>query len=218
MAKRKRPGAVTALAVLFLVFGVLGLLGGLCGCLALGMAQAAASDRNLAAQARGPFDPPPPPDINDYYARHVPGYLAYQVLTTLAWGLASGALLAGGMGLLGLRPWARVLALGYAGYATLATLVTLAYGLAFIAPANAGFVEEAHRWQLTYRPPGRMFVYAVNDTWAYWGIPLTAGEAVLTLAFAGLIAAVLLPAPTAAAFAGGRPRRPAVREREWEDD
>jgi hypothetical protein len=202
MAKRQRPAAVTVLAILFLVFGSLGLVSSLCGCLSLGITQASISDRKLASQVRGPFDPPPAPDLNDYYLQHVPVYLPYQVLTTFLSAIGSGVLLVGGMGLLGLRPWARWLALGYAGYTVVFTLLTVTYQLVFILRANAGFLEEAHRWQATYRPPGRGFVYVVNDTWAYWGIPLNLGLAVAALAFAGLIVLVLLPRSAALAFSG----------------
>jgi hypothetical protein len=55
-----------------------------------------------------------------------------------------------------------------------------------------------------------MFVYVVNDTWAYWGIPLNLALAVVTLAFAGLIALVLLPRSAADTFSG--------RTRDWEDE
>jgi hypothetical protein len=218
MAKQKRPGAVTALAIVFIVFGALGLLSGCCGFIRIGMNQASAADRKLATEAVGPFgrgfNPPPAPDINDYYAKYAPGYLAYQILTTAASALASGALLVGGIGLLNLWPWARVLALAYAGYAALSSFATVVYSLIFLAPANAKFIEEVRRWQLTYRPPGRGWVYVVDDNWAYWGIPLTIAVAVLTLGFAGLIVLVLLSRSAALAF-GGRP--PQRVERDWEE-
>src|SRR5439155_487627 len=154
-------------------------------------------------------NPPPAPEFYDWARQHVPGYLAYLILSNLASTLAAAALVVAALGLFRLRPWARTLALAYAAYAVVAGAAEVLYGLLFIFPATPRFLDELRRWQLTHRPPGPNMVYEVNDFWPNWVIPITLGLAVLALGFAALIAGVLLPRSTAVLFVSGPSERPA---------
>jgi len=64
-----------------------------------------------------------------------PTYRSFLLVMVVFDGIAGAALLTASIGLLGLRPWARRLAIGYSAYAIVATLVNIAFTAVFlIAP------------------------------------------------------------------------------------
>jgi hypothetical protein len=71
-------------------------------------------------------------------------YMTWMLLTIPLGLVSSGALLAAGIGLLLLKPWARILSIGYAIYAILSGLIGTILNAVFLLPP---LLEEASRKQ-----------------------------------------------------------------------
>src|SRR4051794_11643492 len=118
MRPRNRPTSVLVLAILQIIFGSLGLLGSLCG---VGM-QLAGGGSMFGGQA-----PQGMPDIQALLRERVPHY-EIVLLGGLILGLISGTvMIVSGVGLIRMRPWARVLTIGYAIYYIASTILNVAY-------------------------------------------------------------------------------------------
>src|SRR5882724_8104052 len=119
----QRPTSVTVFGVLNIVFAVFGILGVL-GSVVMFLPQMANSDNPMIKI------------INNN-----PGY-AMWLKANIPLGLAAcGALLAAGIGLLKLRPWARQLAIAYAIYAIVMSLVSSVVNYFYIVQP---MLAEAH--------------------------------------------------------------------------
>jgi hypothetical protein len=102
-----RPGSVTAAAVLAIVYGSLGMLCGLCGVAGL-------ATQGLVAKNFMPVGGPNQPDIQKMQQaleQDIPGYRAFQIANPTVGLALSFAILLAGIGLLGMKSWARTLAL-----------------------------------------------------------------------------------------------------------
>src|SRR5262245_33118689 len=98
--RRQRPGVVTTFGILNIVFGVLGIVCTICGGVALFGVMALAS--NLP---KNEFNFPPFPDK-----------VKSLTVVDMALGTVMAiALIVAGIGLLGMKPWARLLSLAYGG-------------------------------------------------------------------------------------------------------
>jgi hypothetical protein len=130
MRLQKRPGGVTALAIINIVLGSLALLAGLCTVIALfvsqGMVQA---DPNAVAMERFLKDQLPLQAVMQW------GGMAILLLQGIA-------LLATGIGLLNMQNWARVTAIWFAIFSLLWILTQAVYYFAFTAPALERFFRE----------------------------------------------------------------------------
>jgi hypothetical protein len=135
-----RPTPVLVIAILHLVGGGLGLFFSLCGCAGLLMGSAFSSFPMPTAPARpGQPSPPPPPgpgEVMKFYNENVPGYQAFTIGSLAVSFLLDGMLLAAGVGLLNMRPWARVLSLVYAPISIVNRLVAFVYQLVLVVPAT----------------------------------------------------------------------------------
>jgi hypothetical protein len=135
--RRQRPTSILVIAILHLVGGGLGLLFALCGLGGIVLSSAVSSAVPTAAARPG--QPAPPPSYNDimkFYDDNVPGYRAYTYGVLALDTVLDFMLLAAGVGLLTMKPWARWLSLIYAALSILYHLGTLTYSLALVIPAT----------------------------------------------------------------------------------
>jgi hypothetical protein len=92
-----------------------------------------------------PGQPPPPPNPSDIMKQmndRVPGYRAFTFGTLGVDFLLSAMLLAGGIGLLSVQPWARWLSLGYAPISILVHIVSFVYQLVWVIPATEALYAQ----------------------------------------------------------------------------
>jgi hypothetical protein len=148
--RRYRPTVVLVLAILHLTGGTLDLIGALCG--ALGQAMTGAMS--------GMNPPPGPGGGPDPMALQkammdLPGYQAY-TYGNLALTLVLGVLLlAAGIGLLGMRPWARALSLVYVPLAILSRVGEFLYTVLVLAPGMDTIMQDFMQKQIgAMAPPG----------------------------------------------------------------
>lgn len=138
----RRPPSVTVLAVLHLIGDGIGLVLTLCA----GVSQLAGG--NLSALTAGP-NPPPQVRAQQAFQKRLEAHIAselpwQQAYTGVGLGidlLLDVLLLAAGVGLLSLRPWARTLSLGYA-WLSLATKVVGIIVFCFTWPAMSAFLRQ----------------------------------------------------------------------------
>jgi hypothetical protein len=133
---RQRPAAVLVIAILHLVGGGLDLLGVVCG----GAMQAAG-----AANPFGKTAPAGPEQVElarlqqQIEALNPPGYIYGELTANF---VLDVMLLAAGIGLLSMRPWARTLSLVYAVLAILNRLFTVVFSFVVIIPAFEAMIQE----------------------------------------------------------------------------
>lgn len=137
---RQRPTAILVFAILHIVGGSLGIFASCYTIAMLGASwgTAATSAPAPAAPQQGPAIPAPPSasEIMRYYVDNVPGYGAFQFGGLGMSVLLDLLLLAGGIGLLKMQPWARVLSLIYAPLSILFHIVSFVYQLVLVVPAT----------------------------------------------------------------------------------
>ncbi|HEY7308619.1 MAG TPA: hypothetical protein VH643_04565 [Gemmataceae bacterium] len=193
--RRQRTTPILVIAILHLVGGGLGLILSLCGCGGLVMTNALSSAIPTVPQRPG--QPPPPPSAADtmkYYNDHIPGYRAFTFGGLALSLMLDIMLLAAGIGLLNVQPWARWLSLVYAPISILNRLVSFVYQLVWVLPVT----QE---------------LYAKNPAMAGMSSFVTIGGGiglVVSLLFIlypiAVVVLMLLPS-TAAAFRGELPSR-----------
>jgi hypothetical protein len=132
---------VLVIAILHLIGGSLGLMGALCGggfelaggqklFTGMGGPQAAAQEKlqtGLAAAVE----------------KHAPAYTPIHAGQYAVSMLTAVMMIAAGIGLLKMRPWARSLSIAYAVLSILSTVFFLIYGLAYVLPAMLAFLRDA---------------------------------------------------------------------------
>jgi hypothetical protein len=133
---RRRPTAVLVLAILHLVFGSLGLVMLLC------------SGAIQAVQSTGGFGGPGQAEAQQLQKRieDIPGQKAYTMAEMGVDLVLDVMLLTAGIGLLGMKAWARILSLVYAVLSILNRVGTLVFTLAVLLPAlDTVLAEETMR-------------------------------------------------------------------------
>jgi hypothetical protein len=138
---------VLVIAILHLVGGGLGLFGSFCACGGLLMGSAFSSFPMPTVPTRpgqaAPIQPPPGPgEIMKYYNDNVPGYQAFTIGSIAVSILLDVMLLSAGIGLLNMRPWARMLSFVYAPMSILNRIGTFIYQLIFVMPATEKFYAQ----------------------------------------------------------------------------
>lgn len=128
----KRPGAVTAAAVLAIIYGSLFTLCGLCG--AFGQVAQGAMGPNMFG-GNDPQQEQVMKQIQAEMERGIPAYQAFQVGSTIFGLLESVMLLVGGIGLLSMQPWSRTVVLVFGIIAIITTTLQALYQIAFVMPA-----------------------------------------------------------------------------------
>jgi hypothetical protein len=111
-----RPTSVTVFAVLNIVFGTLGVI---CTPFALVYTFFAPQMQGFYANAGIASEM----STNAFEMMQTPAYQTFMIVSTLLGTLVSALLIAAGIGLLKLRPWARWISIGYAVYAVLSLIL-----------------------------------------------------------------------------------------------
>jgi hypothetical protein len=137
---RQRPGSVTTAAVLTIVYGILFTLCSLCGL--IGLAAQGAMNKNLFGGG-DPQQAQMQKQIEDAMERDVPLYRAMQVTAPIVGLVFALAILGAGFGLLGMQPWARLLAIGTALLTVLFNVFQTIYQLVFLIPAMNRAIGDA---------------------------------------------------------------------------
>jgi hypothetical protein len=207
---RKRPTAVLVLAILHLVGGTLGLLLTLCG----GGFQLAGGGQMFAGGPGGANQPPQAKSQQEFqkrFEKHLEAELPHQkavTYTSLGLDLVLAVMLiSGGIGLLSMQPWARVVSLVYAVLSILAKIFGL-INLAFTWPVMSAFIEQEAR-----RDPNLQMMASMMP-------PIMAVTAVVTallMIYPIVVLVILLRPPIVAAFRGEVPP-PAEEEEPWGPD
>jgi hypothetical protein len=189
-----RPTAVLVIAIIHLTLGGLGLF---CGVgvqvmrvTGLGKALASAAPQNREQQART--------EANEQIkAAKLPGYRFYTSFSSVMSLVLSAALVAGGLGLLWLKPWGHWLSTGYGVASILTELVVLLYGILYLNPLEMELLRN------NPPPPG------VNQQQVdlIAGIAGTVGSAMpcCFMIYPIAVLVVMFLPSTLAAFSGGRP-------------
>jgi hypothetical protein len=131
---RHRPALVLTMGIINLVFGTLALL---CGCLAT-------FGQVMTLQTSG--GPPPGPanpnlDVAMYIEKQVPGHTAIEIVTCVVITLGALIVIADGVGLILMHPWARWTAIGYAAIVIFYNLAYIVFKVAFVHPAASTYVR-----------------------------------------------------------------------------
>lgn len=148
MARTTRPGPVTAIAILDIVGGSLWLAGYLCGGLCVlfmfwAFANIPPQDANkpeiqLVKELI--------PAYMDIFNRNIPFFTAYVVGSLVISIIISIVVLAKGIGLLSMKPWARQVSIVYGVVQALVLLIGLVYNLAVMQPNMPKVEEDLKKW------------------------------------------------------------------------
>lgn len=130
MRKPKRPGGVTAIAIINIVLGSLGMLLGLCGIIGLVMMKDMMQQGGPLAQLQ---------EVQDALAKEVPLYNLMQILGIAVLVILSVAMLVTGIGLLSVQNWARVWSILFSVFAIGWECWEAAYQTIFVKPATKRF-------------------------------------------------------------------------------
>jgi hypothetical protein len=139
----KRPMAVTIMAIVNFVIGGLGLVGVIAGVAtnfgALGTAPAAAVKPGTA----NPADPfATANELTSYIIQHVPNYKSFLIAGIIVGLLRAVLLIGSGIGLLGMKPYGRMLAFVYIVIALIGTTADAAFSFTQVIPATEQWEKE----------------------------------------------------------------------------
>src|SRR5262245_19254003 len=137
---RQRPTSVLVIAILQFIFGGLGICGGL-----YQLSGAADMLQNAVAPQAGQQQGPVSGDIQAFMEKKVPNYAIYAKAEAALGLLLSIIMIAGGVGLVRVEAWGRLLTIVYAFVSIVLKIAGLAYGIAFIFPIMSEFTEELKR-------------------------------------------------------------------------
>jgi hypothetical protein len=129
----KRPSSVTAAGVLAIIYGSLFTLCGMCTAINLA-AQGAMGGGNPFAGG-DPLQAKLQEELQKVIEREAPAYQAVQIGGTVLGLAESVALLVGGIGLIGMRPWARTVTLTFTWMGIATSVLQAAYTFTFVLPA-----------------------------------------------------------------------------------
>jgi hypothetical protein len=207
MARRQVPPAVLVIAVLHLIFGGVGVLClGVGGLMDLAGGQKALAHMGTPEQQRQAEARRRRTEVTDQvHAERVPLYRIYSTTNKVLSVLFSFALVASGLGLLYLQPWARWLSVGYAVLSLLANVVALVWTVAFMNAAE----EEAFR-RLPPQTEQEQMAYSMVRTAG----PLISCMPALLAAYPAAVLIVMLLPSTGRAFRA----RGAVKKRRRVDE
>jgi hypothetical protein len=146
----QRPGALTAAAILCIIYGSLGAMSGVCGI--AGMALQGAGGKNLLA-GNDPAQAEMQKKMEEALERKLPGHAAFDLSYALLSLLTAIGLLIAGIGLLGVRPWSRMLAMTSAIAAMIPLILHALYLIVFVIPIM-GEVAQVVQDALPQKGPG----------------------------------------------------------------
>ena len=135
----KRPTSVLVIAIFHFLIGGIGLIGGLVG---VGFGAVALSQPQAPPGFKITSNPPDMWDTMKYMDANVPGWRIYQI-TAAVLGLAlSIALLAAGIGLILMKPWARGLSIAYAFGSILLQVGAMLYMVVYVTPVQVALYDQ----------------------------------------------------------------------------
>ncbi len=135
----KRPTSVLVIAIFHFIIGGFGLIAGLFG---VGFGGLAVVQPQPPPGFKVTSNPPDMMDTMKYMDANVPGWRVYQ-LTSAVLGLAlSVALLAAGIGLILMKPWARYLSIAYAVGSILLQGFAMVYMFVYVTPAQVALYDH----------------------------------------------------------------------------
>lgn len=186
----QRPPVLVVMAVLNFVFGGFGLVALLClGAIALCFG-------SMASQAPpGPRGSPNPMQEMWGMYQSIPGFIPYTVVTSIMGLVMATLLIVAGIGLLKVRPWARVLCVIYSVYTILATIGGLIYSIAIVNPAIELWQQDLNRRMAGGGPPPPTMGGGANNVMSVAG-------SVMGMAYAIALLVVMFLPVVSAAFAG----------------
>jgi hypothetical protein len=139
---RKRPTVLTVMGILNIVFGSLFLFCNLCN--GIGYVFLFAGPGLGAFQGKdNPFGELK--ELMDFWQNQVPGFAAVKVTEVVVGLVANTALLLGGIGLLKVKNWGRVLSILYSILEILVKVGSLIYTFTILNPATKRFLEGKAR-------------------------------------------------------------------------
>jgi hypothetical protein len=199
---KRRPAAVTTIAIINIIFGGLAILCGGCGAIfQLGLGVAA----NAPAAGGGPN---PLAQLAQFIKRELPGYQAVETTHAVGLMLLGTLCIVGAIGLLLMQGWGRWVTVAYAALIVFLQLGYIVYETAFVLPAMQRFqAAQAHSG---VAPPGSEGQVVGGVLGAAFAVLITLAQAVTSLII------VLLPS-VGTAFAG-RPTRRRRRDYDEEDE
>jgi hypothetical protein len=182
MTRQNRPTAVLVVAIINMVIGGLLLFNTCCGVVGLGLM--ATLLKNLPLP---PGQPNPYEGMMGIYDR-VPGLFAYTIYQFLAQFVVGVALIAAGIGLLKVRPWARRICALVSVYTFLAVIAHVAYQIAVVQPATKEFMED---YAAKMVPRGSAFPSQIMSMSSQLGMVFLILFAVLLIAYAIALLVIL---------------------------
>src|SRR5437660_756916 len=198
---RPRPTSVTVMGILNIIFGSLFLLCYLCNGVSLIM-----QSSNRGGGFGGANDPGV--ELMNQMQAEIPGFMAYQVGSSLLHLTLSILLLTSGIGLLNMQRWARAGSIVYAVVTILVEIGALIYQLAFINPVMNRVLEDILRRQRVGPgggPPISGLITIINV--------VTVIVQILLMVYAIVLLIMMLRPSAAAAFGGGPPPEEPLADR-----
>jgi hypothetical protein len=201
MKTQERPTAVLVIAILHFVFGGLGLLGGLGGCASILCMGAIFGAMPQPKQGVNPMT-----EITRLYDS-IPGFYPVMIGQSVVGAILGTVLIAAGIGLLKLRPWARTASIGYAIAEIVVTLAATVYTLSVVNPAVEKWMVEFNEKMSQQMgpgaggPPPTMPMMSGGSNTA-----ITILSALVSVAYAVVVLVVMNLTPVREAFAGARGR------------
>lgn len=204
----RRPGGVTAAAVMAIVYGSLLSICGVCGVAGAGLDQG----------AFGPQDPNQQKlqkEIEDIMAKEVPAQKAFQIGGNIVGLLEAIAMLIAGIGLLGMRSWARTLAIVAAAVIIVTTLIQTVYYVIYVGPATRNAMQLVIQNQKGPQPAQVAQVMEITMSIVVVAIPIFM---LLIVAYVVVILVLLTRAHVRQAFANPQPADDGDDDRYREED
>jgi hypothetical protein len=205
---RQRPTSILIIAILHFVGGGIGLFVSCYSVVIMAASAVVSSTPAVTPSPPGPAGrpttpaPPSASQIMKYYEEHVPGYKAFTFAALAASSILDLMLLASGIGLLRMQPWARMLSLVYAPLSILFHLLSFAYQLAFVMPATHDLFSQMS----AFGPMGSVMAVATDISFVL---------GLLVVIYPIVVLIILLRRSTVAAFRGETPRQ---SDEEFPDD
>ncbi len=187
------------MAILNFLFGGIGIVGTLCGGAMYFIFI------NLPDTQPGQ---PEFPNAMKFLSKEIPGYTAYMTASMVVGFALATALVLAGIGLLGMRPWARATCIVYAVMTIIVQLVGFYYTMTYISPAMERWSQQIVR----NLPPGMPNIGAnpfFQNITAAMGLVFSVGYAVALL--------IIMFLPRVSAAFAGRSTAQAGREEDYYD-
>jgi hypothetical protein len=186
----RKPGSVTAAAVMAIIYGSLGLLCGFCGLISLVAQEFMAQNINFNMAAAGgdpgvaafltQFDK----EMKDIIRRDIPLNAIIQVAESVLSLLFAALILAGGIGLLKMKRWSRKLTLRSCLAEMALSSFQVVYLFAVTLPVTIRAIDEAMPKALLALPPGAALPPNFQESQELANT--------LGLAFAGIVVAICI--------------------------